>query len=121
MRRIVHDYIAAAIDRARPDLERYIAGHLECREAFPLTFEEPRASIREIRSIKITPRFPGDFPAADVVVVFHVAITARTRQRSVDLGARRTMVDVEVDASGSVVGHGYEVLPHHARLVAWCG
>jgi hypothetical protein len=29
MRRVVRDYIAAAIDRARPELERYIAGHLQ--------------------------------------------------------------------------------------------
>jgi hypothetical protein len=37
MHRIVRDYIAAAVDRARPDLERYIAEHLEYPEAVPLS------------------------------------------------------------------------------------
>jgi len=62
MRRIVRDYIAAAIDRVRPQLERFMAGHLEVREPFPLVFDDAVASISEVRSIKITPRFPADYP-----------------------------------------------------------
>jgi len=31
MRLIVRDYIAAAIDRARPELEQFITEHMECR------------------------------------------------------------------------------------------
>ena len=37
MRRIVRDYVVAAIDRARPQLEQFIARHLECPESVPLT------------------------------------------------------------------------------------
>jgi hypothetical protein len=43
------------MDRTRPELERYIARHLQYPEAVPLIFADPLASIREIRGLKITP------------------------------------------------------------------
>jgi len=42
----VRDYIAAAIDRLRTHLERYIAEHLQYPEPFPFIFAEPVVSIR---------------------------------------------------------------------------
>ncbi|HEV2359752.1 MAG TPA: hypothetical protein VGZ23_19355 [bacterium] len=44
VRRIVRDYIVAVIDRAKPQLEQFIAGHLECPEAVPLIFADPLVS-----------------------------------------------------------------------------
>lgn len=121
MRCIVREYIAAAIDRGRPDLERYIAGHLQCPQAVPLAFTDPVASIREIRGVKIAPRFRADFPPVDVVVTMRVSLTARTRQRGVDLGTTRIAVDVELDAIGTTAGQGYDLKPQRARLLAWWG
>lgn len=116
MRRDVRDYVAAALDRARPDLERFIAEQLECPAAVPLVFIDPVASIREVRSLKIVPRFPGDYPAVDAVVGMSVWITANTRQCGVDVGMRTFAVDVELRALGTVVGAGYDLAPQHARL-----
>ncbi|HEV2357608.1 MAG TPA: hypothetical protein VGZ23_08365 [bacterium] len=48
-----------------------------------------------------------------------VAITARTRRRDVDLGIRTFLIDVQMDAIDTVAGHGYNVVPQRARLVAW--
>ncbi|HEV2356233.1 MAG TPA: hypothetical protein VGZ23_01255 [bacterium] len=119
MRRIVCDFIAAAIDRTRPELEQFIAGHLECPEAVPLIFTDPKASIREIREVKVEPRFPADYPSVDVVAAMSVSLTARTRQRGLNLGIRTFLIDVQVDAIGTVRGDGYDVVRRRARLVAW--
>jgi hypothetical protein len=70
MRRIVRDYIAAAINRAKPQLEQFVAVHLECPEAIPLIFGDRLASIREVRVVKITPRYRADFPEVDVKALF---------------------------------------------------
>lgn len=78
-------------------------------------------SIREVRSLKIVPRFRSDFPEVDIIVAIAASITAPTLQRGVDLGTRTTAVDVEVEAIGSVVGLGYDLLPHRARPTAWWG
>jgi len=45
----------------------------------------------------------------------------RTRQRGVDLGTRTTTVDVEIDAIGLAVGHGYDLALQRALLTAWWG
>ena len=66
--------IAAAIDRAKPDLEQFVARHLECPEAVPLIFVARLATIREIRSLKITPRYHADFPEVDVAVAMQVSM-----------------------------------------------
>ena len=121
MRRIVSDFIAATLDRARPQLEQFIAGHLECPESVPLIFADRLASIREIRDVKIKPRFLADYPPVHVAVAMRVSLTAMTRRRGVDLGTRTFAVDVEVDALGTVAGHGYDVVPQRARLTAWWG
>lgn len=121
MRRIVRDYIAAAIDRARPDFERYIVSHLQCPASVPLVFTDSVASIREIRNLKVTPRFPGDYPAVDVVVALRVSLTARTRRRGVDVGTKTFALDVELRALGTVAGGGYDLAPKRARLTAWWG
>jgi hypothetical protein len=121
VRRFAWDYVAAAIDRARPRFEEFIARHLECPEAVPLVFTEPLASICEIRSLKIAPRFRADFPEVDVAVAMQVVITARTRRRGVDLGGRTFLLDVALDAVGTTQGLGYDVVPQRARLTAWVG
>src|SRR5579864_1842353 len=106
VRRIVRDCIAAAIDRTKPQFEQFIAGYLECPDAVPLAFSDPLVSIREIRRLKVTPRFRTDYPEVDVVVSMHVSVTARTRRRDADLGTRTFLLDVQVDAAGSVAGRG---------------
>jgi hypothetical protein len=42
IRRIVRDFITAAIDREKPHLEQFIAEHLRYPDAFPL---EPRGPV----------------------------------------------------------------------------
>lgn len=46
VRRVVRDYVAAAIDRDRPELEGYIARHLRYPEPFPLVLSDPVAAIQ---------------------------------------------------------------------------
>ncbi len=41
VRCVVRDYITSATDRTMVELERYIAGHLQCPEAVPLRFADP--------------------------------------------------------------------------------
>lgn len=45
VRRIVRDYVAAAIDRASPNLEQFVAGHLKCQDAVPLVFTDPGGAV----------------------------------------------------------------------------
>jgi hypothetical protein len=59
-RRVVRDHVDT-INRKRPELERYIARHVHYPEPVLFTFAEPLASIREIRTVKITRRFRADF------------------------------------------------------------
>ncbi len=119
MRCIVRDYVTAAIERTRPDLERFIAGHLECPEAVLLTFTDPVVSIREICEIRIMPRYRADYPPVDVVVALSVSLTARTRRRGVDVGTQTFALDVALRALGTPQGSGYDVTPQDARLTAW--
>ncbi|HKX17156.1 MAG TPA: hypothetical protein VJT33_04005 [bacterium] len=121
MRRIVRDYIVAAVDRAKPDLERLIAGPLECPEVVPLIFADPVAAIREIRSLQIALRLPADYPAVDFAVAVHDTITAQTPHRGVDQGMRTVAVDVQVDAVGTAAARGYDLAPRRALLNAWWG
>jgi hypothetical protein len=121
MRRVVHDYIAASVSRAKPDLERYIAQHLHYPEPFPFALTDPSASILELRGVKITPRFRADYPPVDISLAIHVSMTARTRKADADLGMRTFAIDVELDALGTVQGYGYDVTPRQARMTAWWG
>jgi hypothetical protein len=121
LRRVVRDYIAAAIDRARPRFEQFIAGHLECPESVPLILADRLATIREIRGVKITPRYRADFPEVNVAVPMQVSVMVRTRRDYAGQGTRPFLLDVTLDAVGTVAGHGYNVVPQRARLVAWWG
>ncbi|MHB8731753.1 MAG: hypothetical protein ACYDAB_08185 [bacterium] len=64
MRRTVRDYIAAALIHQRPELEQFIAEHLECPEA--LRFAGPTVAIEEIRAVAVTPRVRADFPLVNL-------------------------------------------------------
>lgn len=119
MRRVVQEYVAASISRAKPDLESYIAQHLRYPEPFPLSFNDPVASIQEIRQVKITPRFRADYPPVDIIATVRVSMTAKMRRREVELGDRTLAVDVELKAVGTAQGYGYNVSPTQARLIAW--
>ena len=91
MRRVVRDYIAAGLDRQKPQLERYVAEHLRCPQACPLVFTEPAVTIREVRRVKIAPRFRTDYPPVDVTVMMCVSIhrrDAEPRGRSWNADAR---------------------------------
>jgi hypothetical protein len=46
---------------------------------------------------------------------------ARTRRDVLDQGKRSFLLDVVLDAVGTVRGAGYDVVPQRARLVAWWG
>jgi hypothetical protein len=54
---IVHDYIIAALDRQKADLEHFITERLECPDAFPLDLARHTATIREAGRLKIVPRY----------------------------------------------------------------
>jgi hypothetical protein len=119
VRRIVRDYVAAALDRLKPQLERYIAAHLECPEG--LVFTDPVVSIQEVRGVKIVPRFRADFPPLDVTIAMRVSITARTQHRGIDKGVRTTPVDVLLQVLATVQGDGYGLGPRRAKVAAWWG
>jgi DNA-binding transcriptional LysR family regulator len=121
VRRIVHDYVLAALDRQKPQLEHHIADRLVYPESSHRVLTDPAASIREIRRLKIAPRFRADYPPVDVTVVMRVAMTAHTRDRGADIGIRTTAVDVELRAVGTAQGMGYNLEPQTARLVACWG
>jgi hypothetical protein len=121
MRRIVRDHVLTAIDRSKPQLEQFIAGHLEFPESVPLIFADRLASIREIRVVKITTRYRADFPEVDVAVAMQVFTMARTRRDGAGQGVRRFLLDVVLEAVGTVQGAGYGVVPKRARFVAWWG
>lgn len=121
VRLIVRDYIAAALNRQKPKLERYVAEHLRCPEAYALVFTEPTVTIREVRRLKIAPRFRADYPPVDVTVTMRVSITARTRRRGINVGMQTLALDVELDALGTAQGGGYDLEPRSARLRAWWG
>jgi hypothetical protein len=121
MRRVVRDHVVAALDRARPDLERFVAGHLERPEAVPLIFADRLASIQEIRGLKITPRYTADFPEVEIAVAMQVSVMARTRRDGAGQGIRPFLLDVVLDAVGTVAGHGHNLVPQRARCIAWWG
>jgi hypothetical protein len=121
VRRIVHEYVVASVNRAKPTLESYIAEHLQYPEPFPFRLSAPAASILEIRQLKIMPRLRADYPPVDITLAIRVSMTARTQKHGLDLGLRTFSIDVELDAVGMVQGHGYDVAPRHARMAAWWG
>lgn len=133
MRRIVRDYLVAALRRQQNDLECFLARHLEVGDPFPLILAEPAVVICEVRGLTIAPRFGSDFPEVDVTAALRVAITATAERRDAARGirtaavpetcvGRRTFaIDVELKATGTAVGSGYEVRPLRARLTGWWG
>jgi hypothetical protein len=50
-----------------------------------------------------------------------VSVMARTRRDGAGQGIRPFLLDVLLDAIGTVQGVGYAVAPQRARLVAWWG
>lgn len=83
MRRVVCDYIAAAITCAQPRFEEFIAQHLQCPAPVPLAFTGSVASIREIRQLSSRLDSAQYYPPVDVVVAMRVSLTARARRRGV--------------------------------------
>jgi hypothetical protein len=92
MRRIVQDYIIAALDRQKPDLEMYIAEHLEYPEAFPLVLDKPAVAIQWSGRVNIAPKFQADYPSIEVTTALRVAVTAESRRRDVARGVRTAAV-----------------------------
>jgi hypothetical protein len=119
VRRVVRDYVAAALDRLKPQLGRYIATHLECPET--LAFTDPVVSVQEVRSLKIVPRLRADFPPLDVVITMRVSVTARTQHRGIDKGIRTTAVDLLLKVLATAQAEGYRLEPQRSRLTAWWG
>ena len=121
MRRIVRDFIHAAIARSKPAIEEYIGQHLRYPEPFPFTLTEAVATFQELRSVHVAPRWSGDYPPVDVIITARILLTAKTRRRDEELGVRTFNANVEVRALGAVQGTGYTVVPEEARLAAWWG
>jgi len=80
MRLVVHDFITASIARAKPQLEQFIVGHLECPESVPLIFADRPTSIREIRGVSPGQRRPVAFSPSWTPA-------SRPRQPSREVGA----------------------------------
>jgi hypothetical protein len=57
----------------------------------------------------------------DVAVAMQVSVMARTRRDGGGQGVRPFLLDVALDAVGTVASRGYVVVPQRARLVAWWG
>ena len=79
------------------------------------------ASIREIRVVKITPRYHADFNEVDLEAALQVSVMARTRRDGAGHRVRPFLLDVALVAVGTAKGDGYDVVPQRARLVAWWG
>lgn len=133
IRPIVRDYIVAALERQKPNLEMYVAEHLEYPEAFPLVLDKPAVTIRWTGRVNIVQQFQTDYPPVDVTAALRVALTAESRRRDVASGVRTAAVpdavlglrtfdmDVELKAIGAAVSRGYDLTPQSARLTAWWG
>lgn len=57
-----------ALAGKRPDLERYIARHLDCPEPFRVVFDESAVSIREVSGLTVAPMADADYPPFVVTV-----------------------------------------------------
>jgi hypothetical protein len=57
----------------------------------------------------------------DVAVVMQVFTVARTRRDGAGQGIRPFLLDVALDAVGTVCSDGYDVVPQCARLIGWWG
>lgn len=119
--RLVRDYIAAALYRQQPAVERFIAEHLQVPDSSRCIVIDPVAEIREILRLNMTPAFRGDFPAVDVAVVMRVALTGTLCEHGIDRGAQTVTVDVAVNALGTATGNGYSLQVRGARLTSWWG
>jgi hypothetical protein len=56
-----------------------------------------------------------------IAVAMQVSTMARTRRDGAGQGIRPFLLDVVLDAVGTVQGVGYGVVPKRAWLVAWWG
>jgi hypothetical protein len=57
----------------------------------------------------------------DVAVAMQVSMMARTRRDGAGQGIRPFLLDVALDAVGTVHGLEYDLVPQRARVVAWWG
>lgn len=71
--------------------------------------------------MKITLRYRTVYPEADVEAAMQGSVMARTRRDYAGQGMRSFLLDVALDAIGTVRGREYLVVPQRARLVAWWG
>lgn len=92
MRRIIRNYVSAALERQRADLECFIAERLECSDAFPLDLARPKACICETQHLKIMPQARTDYPPVLVTVSLCVLIAATTRRRETAHGVRTAAI-----------------------------
>jgi hypothetical protein len=120
VRGIVRDYIAPAI-RKRPELEQ-----IHCRASGvpgerPADLRRPAGLDTRDQGRKDHAPVPGRLPEVDVAIAMQVSTMARTRRDRAGQEMRPFLLDVALDAVGTVRGAGYDVVPQGARLVAWWG
>lgn len=120
MRRIIRVRVSTSIERARPELENYIAQRLQFAEAFPYAVREAAVTIREVHELRVTPLHAGDFPRVDIQATLRVTLAARTVTPDGAAGPRRFDLDVELTATGTIRSDGtYRVAAETARVSAW--
>lgn len=112
--------MSASIELAKQSLEEWIAECLEYPAGFPYVLNGPVVSIREMRSLRITPAARADYPPVDVDATMRGLLAAYVRNLPGETGPRRLDVDLRLLAKGTVRGDGsYDIAPHSATLKAW--
>ncbi len=120
MRRFVKDRVAAALERARPSLEEFIARHVQYPLGFPSHFDGAAVLIREFRKIKVATLAKADLPPVRIEVLLKTWLANRVVQIGGEWDPGLLDADVQVTAYGIVLPDGrYEVEPHSATLKAW--
>jgi hypothetical protein len=120
MRRIVRERVSASMELAKRSLEAWIAERLEYPVGFPYALSGPVVSIREMRTLRITPAMRADYPPVEIEATMRASLVADVRNVPGLAGPRRLDVDCQLLAKGTVRGDGrYDIAPHSARLTAW--
>lgn len=112
--------MSASIELAKGSLEAWISACLEYPAPFPYVLNGPVVSIREMRTLRITPTMRAQYPPVDIEATMRGSLVANVRTLPGQAGPRRLDVDVQLLAKGTVRGDGsYDVAPRSATLKAW--
>ena len=120
MRRFVRDRVAAALERAKLEIEEYVAEHLQYPEAFPFPVADAAVWIREVARFRIAAIAGADYPPVTVEVLLRAWLTNRVSGLWDGWTPGVLDIDVELVANGTVMPDGtYNVEPRSVVLKAW--